>query len=113
MLLASGGRAIAAPDHVLHEWEESERRLDAFAADPDRYSALLEQLELVTAELRKRVGQTFTLDDLALAYTDAERWAAAALGEREDLPGWWPQTLAMVLGAAFHVYARGAPDYAR
>jgi hypothetical protein len=108
-----GGSAIAAPDHVLHEWEESERRLDAAAGDPDRYEALLHQLELLTAELRRRVGQTFTLDELALAYGDAERWGAATLAERDDLPGWWPQTLATVLGAAFHAYARGASDYAR
>ena len=89
------------------------RRLDASAGDPDRYSALLDQLELVTAELRKRVGQTFTLDDLARAYPDAERWAAAVLGERDDMPEWWPQSLATVLGAAFHAYARGASDYAQ
>jgi hypothetical protein len=113
VLLAAGGGAIAAPDHVLHEWEESARRLEASSGDPDRYAALLEQLELVTAELRKRIGQTFTLAELARAYGDAERWATAALVERDDLPSWWPQTLATVLGAAFHAYARGASDYAR
>jgi hypothetical protein len=104
---------MTVPEHVLHEWEESERLLDASAGDADRYHALLEQLEVVTAELRKRVGQTFTLEELALAYGDAERWAAAALAEREDVPEWWPQTLAAVLGAAFQAYARGASDYAR
>jgi hypothetical protein len=113
VLLAVRGGAIAPPDHVLHEWEESARRLDAAADDPDRYVALLDQLELVTAELRKRVGQTFTLDDLARAYGEAERWAAAVLAERDDLPDWWPQSLATVLGAAFHAYARSASDYAR
>lgn len=113
MLLAARGGAIAAPDHVAHEWEESARRLDAFAEDADRYTELLAQLEVVTAELRKRVGQTYTLDDLAVAYGDAERWAAALLAEREDSPAWWPQTLATVLGAAFHAYARGASDYAQ
>ena len=112
MLLASGGGAIAVPDHVLHEWEESERRLDAYAGDADRYAALLDQLDIVAAELRKRMGQTFTLEDLAQAYGDADRWAAAVLGDREDIPKWWPQTLATVLGAAFHAYARGAVDYA-
>jgi hypothetical protein len=113
VLLAARGGAIAAPDHVAHEWEESSRRLDAYAGDADRYGALLDQLELVTAELRKRVGQTYTLDDLARAYGDAERWAAAVLAERDDIPEWWPQTLATVIGAAFHGYARGASDYAR
>jgi hypothetical protein len=104
---------VPAPDHVRHEWEESARRLEASAGDRDRYVALLGQLEIVTAELRKRVGQTYTLADLARAYTDAERWGAAVLGEREEeVPAWWPQTLSMILGAAFHAYARGALDYA-
>ena len=107
-----GGGAIAAPDHVQHEWEESSRRLDA-SAGGERYEDLLDQLGLVTAELRKRVGQTYTVADLAGAYGDAERWAAAVLAEREDLPDWWPQTLATVVGAAFHAYARGASDYAQ
>jgi len=104
---------VPAPDHVRHEWEESARRLEASAGDRDRYAALLGQLEIVTAELRKRVGQTYTLADLARAYGDAERWAAAVLAEREEeVPPWWPQTLSMILGAAFHAYARGAVDYA-
>jgi hypothetical protein len=104
---------MPAPDHVQHEWEESSRRLDAFAAEPDRYAALLDQLELVTAELRKRVGQTYTLAELSGAYGDAERWASAVLAEHDDVADWWPQTLATVLGAAFHTYARGASDYAQ
>jgi len=105
-------RAVPAPDHVRHEWEESARRLEASARDRDRSVALLAQLELVTAELRKRVGQTYTLADLARAYADSERWAAAVLAEESELPSWWPQTLSMILGAAFHAYARGAVDYA-
>ena len=103
---------MPAPDHVRQEWEESARRLEASAGDRDRYAALLRQLELVTAELRKRVGQTYTLADLARAYADAERWAAAVLTEHDGVPAWWPRTLSMILGAAFHDYTRGAVDYA-
>jgi hypothetical protein len=102
---------VPAPDHVRHEWEESARRLEASAGDRARYAALLSQLELLTAELRKRVGQTYTLADLSRAYGDADRWAAAVLAEADDIPAWWPQTLSMILGAAFHAYARGAVDY--
>ena len=101
---------MSAPEHVRHEWEESARRLEASAGERDRYALLLDELEVVTAELRKRVGQTYTLDELAGAYADAERWAAAALAE-EQLPDWWPRTLSTVVGAAFHAYARGAVDY--
>jgi hypothetical protein len=100
---------VSAPEHVRHEWEESARRLEATSGDPRLYRTLLEQVEVVTAELRKRVGQTYSLADLARAYLDAERWAAAALAE-EEAPR-WPQHLATVLGAAFHQYSRGALDY--
>jgi hypothetical protein len=100
---------VSAPEHVRHEWEESARRLEAAATDRSLYHALLEQVEAVTAELRKRVGQTYSLAELADAYLESERWAAAALAE-EEAPR-WPENLTTVLGAAFHQYARGALDY--
>jgi hypothetical protein len=100
----------AAVETTRREWEESAARLEAAAADRDRYLRLLEQVELVVAELRKRVGQTFTLAELADAYGDADRWARATLAEA-GAPRDWPTTLALVVGAAFHQYARGASDY--
>lgn len=100
---------MPAPEHVRHEWEESARRLETAAGDRSLYRALLDQVETVTDELRKRVGQTYSLAELADAYLDAERWAAASLAE-EGAPR-WPQNLSTVVGAAFHRYARGAIDY--
>jgi len=102
--------AASAPEHLRREWEESARDLEAAARDRSRYHALLEQVETIVAELRKRVGQTFTLADLARAYVDAERWAAEALEESEAPPS-WPRTLSLVVGAAFYRYSRGALDY--
>ena len=43
---------------------------------------LSRQVEVVTDELRRRVGGTFTLAELATVYADAERWARAAVAER-------------------------------
>lgn len=98
-------------EHVRHEWEESHRRLEAEADDRGRYERLLDQVEVVIAELRRRVGQTFTLDELVRAYREADRWARDAVEEEAPGPG-WPRDLALVTGAAFHAYARGALDYA-
>jgi len=95
---------------IRQEWEEGERRLEAERGDRGRYAALVEQVELVTDELRRRVGQTFTVSELAAAYRDAERWARAAVEERAPSPG-WPRDLALVLAAAFYAYQRGAVDY--
>jgi hypothetical protein len=92
------------------EWEEGSRRLEAAASDPPRYERLLAELDLVLEELRKRVGQTFTLDELAAAYAEADRWIQEALAEREAGPG-WPARRTLVQDAAFHRYSRGAVDY--
>jgi 2-C-methyl-D-erythritol 4-phosphate cytidylyltransferase len=64
----------------------------------------------VTAELRRRVGQTFTLAELADEYARAERWSREALSDA-GAPAWWPRSLTVVEGAAFHDYARGAVDF--
>ena len=58
---------------VRQEWEEGDRRLEAERRDPARYARLVQQVEVLTDELRKQVGQTYTLADLAAAYREAER----------------------------------------
>jgi hypothetical protein len=90
------------------EWDESHRRL---GDEPgDRRHQLLEQVDAVTDELRRRVGATFTLAELAAHYAGAERWSREAVEATEPPPG-WPRTLALVEGAAFHLFSRGAVDY--
>ena len=92
------------------EWKEGYRRLQGAAGDRPLYERLLAEVDLVLEQLRRRVGQTFTLDELAAAYTDADRWVQEALAERDPRPG-WPTRLATVQDAAFHLYSRGAIDY--
>jgi hypothetical protein len=103
---------MSRPEIALmqQEWEEGERDLEAERHDRVRYTRLLEQVEVVTDELRKRIGQTYTLDELAAGYRVAERWAREAVEERVPSPG-WPRDLALVLAAAFYTYQRGAVDY--
>jgi hypothetical protein len=98
-------------DAVRQEWEEGHRRLQEEARDPAQAERLHAQVGVVTEELRRRVGQSFTLGDLAAAYADAERWVRQAVEERAPEAG-WPQTLALVEDAAFYLYQRGAVDYA-
>ena len=99
-----------ALESTRSEWEEGNRRPEAAASDRPRYQRLLEELDLVLEELRKRVGETFTLDELASAYHDADRWVQEVLVEREAASG-WPARLTVVQDAAFHRYSRGAIDY--
>jgi hypothetical protein len=93
-----------------HEWEEGYRRLEAAAGDRQRYAQLLGELEVVLDQLRRRIGQTFSLDELAEAYAGADRWVQEAVAEHDPAPG-WPTRLTTVQDAAFHVYSRGAVDY--
>jgi hypothetical protein len=93
-----------------HEWEQGYRRLLDEARDPASAERLHAQVDAVTAELRKRVGTTFTLRELTEAYADADRWTREAVAENAPVAG-WARTLSLVGDAAFHLYARGALDY--
>lgn len=101
----------SAVDLIRHEWADGSRRLEAERGDGTRYRRLLEQVGVVDDELRRRVGGTFTLAQLADAYRDADAWARQAVADRAPGPG-WPRDLSLVLAAAFHAYQRGAADYA-
>jgi hypothetical protein len=108
----SWGPAIssAAVEHSRQQWEEGHRRLEARAGERPVYERLHAQVDSLLDELRKRVGQTFTLEQLTSVYADAERWSrdAALAGAPETAR---PEDVATVEDAAFHLYARGAVDY--
>jgi hypothetical protein len=97
-------------DTARHEWEEGLRGIESERSNRTRYASLLAQVEVVSDELRRRVGQTFTLDELADAYSGAESWALAAVSEHAATPG-WARDLTTVVAAAFQTYQRGAVDY--
>ena len=95
-----------------HEWEDGTRRFEAVRDDSRRYERLLGYLEVVLDELRKRVGQTFTLTELVAAYGEADHWAREVLEARASTSG-WPRDLTTVVAAAFDQFQRGAVDYGR
>jgi hypothetical protein len=100
----------AVLEHARQEWQDGYRRLEALANDARLYRRLLRQVDAVTDELRRRVGQTFTLAELADAYAGVEVWGWEVLGRgpaSADLAH-----AATVQDAAFHLYSRGAVDYA-
>jgi hypothetical protein len=92
------------------EWEEGMRRLEGERGDAARYRRLLAQVDVVIDELRRRVGQTYTTEELARAYAEAEMWGREAISERAATPG-WARDLTTVVAAAFQMYQRGALDY--
>lgn len=98
-----------ALDQTRREWELGHRRLHHDFEGRSRETALAE-VDAVTAELRRRVGQTFTLAELADAYALSEVWSREAVAETEPASG-WPRRLSTITDAAFHLYSRGAVDY--
>jgi hypothetical protein len=95
-----------------HQWDEGTRRLESESRDPARARELFALVESVSEELSRRVGQTFTLAQLADTYAGAEEWVrdviVAATPERARTG---IRDAALVQDAAFARYARGATDY--
>jgi hypothetical protein len=100
----------SAVDSARRDWEDGNRRFELAIRDPSQAERLTLQFELISAELRRRVGGTFTLAMLASAYGGSDAWALQAIGEHAPTPG-WARSVSMVTDAAFHTYARGAVDY--
>jgi hypothetical protein len=97
--------AVAA---ARFSWEEGLARLSE-PAPPAVARARRRIVAAVDDELRRRVGPTFTLADLARAYQGASSWyldLAARVAPREP-DAWDP---AVALDAGFAAYSRQATD---
>jgi hypothetical protein len=98
--------AVAA---AAFSWEEGRARL----AEPNRLRPLrLRIADAVHEELRRRVGTTFTLAELARVYEDASSWyldLAARIAPRQP-EAWDP---AVALDGAFGHHMRRAMDAER
>jgi hypothetical protein len=101
---------VSQVEVTRQEWEEGRRRLEAARDDGSRYRQLLGLLELMLDELRRRIGQTYTLGELVAAYRESDRWAREVLEARAESAA-WPREMSLVLAAAFDAYQRGAIDY--
>jgi hypothetical protein len=97
-------------DEVIVLWREGQRRLAD--ADPAVRPALERVVDEVVSDLRRRVGGTFTTDELARYYGEAGTdWIFdTAVRTAPGVPEAWDLTT--VAGAAFARYVRGASDYA-
>lgn len=99
----------AAVDIARQQWEEGHRRLQSAASDPVRFERLSAHVAALTDELRRRLGQVFTLRELADEYAGAEAWTRGVAPFGTPPPA--PSDLATAEDAAFHLYARGARDF--
>jgi hypothetical protein len=94
------------------QWDEGRRRIESErSSDGEAYERLNAQVTLLVDELRKRIGQTFTLAELAAAYDGADDWARDLLFDAAEQGDGPPPDTATATDAAFQLYAHRASDY--
>jgi hypothetical protein len=87
-------------DNARFQWQDGQRQV--------RGEPILEHAaELVADELRRRLGSTFTLDELADFYADGTDWANDLAARRAG-----STDATTIVDAAFAHYSREASDYA-
>ena len=94
-----------AIDNAIFQWRGGEARLKE--ASPAEQADLERATAAVTDELRRRLGSTFGIGELAALYSGGTDWA-------EDIAGRMSAgtDTAAVVDAAFGRYAREAADFA-
>lgn len=95
---------------ALQQWREGERRLAG--ASPERRRTLEAVVGAIVAELRRRLGGTFTSDELAELYDrDGTDWCTELAAEVAPAAPWaWDART--VADTAFLRYLRDARDFA-
>jgi hypothetical protein len=107
------GAPDPSPDveNAVFQWEEGYRRLEEARSEPALYRALGRTVLAVQNELRKRLGSTFSVSELAALYREGTDWTLdfAMRARPADLARWDPNVAA---DAAFYLYMRQAVDFA-
>ena len=94
-----------AVENAIYQWQEGQSRLRDLP-DPER-ARLESAVEDVLGELRRRLGSTFVLDELAELYALGTDWAEDLAARRAPAG-----QVSVVVDAAFGSYAREARNYA-
>jgi hypothetical protein len=94
-----------AVENALYQWRDGERRI---SEAPEAAQVDLERAaDVVVEELRRRLGSSFVVDELADLYAKDTDWALELA--RRNAAG---SDSASVVDAAFARYLREAKDYA-
>jgi hypothetical protein len=101
--------ALVDVELARYQWDEGRRALERARRDRVRYGQLTREVEIVTAALTRRIGQVFTLGELAAVYESADRWVLEAI--HEAFPERAPTEAATVADAAFDAASRRSSDY--
>ncbi len=98
-------------ENALFQWEGGYRDLEAARSNPSLYRVLGRAVVAVQDELRKRLGSSFSIDELVSVYTDSTDWALDVTlpTATDEVP---VLDSSVVVDAAFYLYMREAADFA-
>ena len=102
-------RLTAETQVALIEWAEGARRVRGLQVTAARRALVDTVVAEIVAEIRRRIGASFTLDELVSLYQDSSSWSLEVAMRTTDHP--WAYDLSLVQAAAFDRYARTAVDY--
>lgn len=94
---------------AMMEWEGGARRLAELAEPARREAVYREVVNEIVDELHRRMGQTFTVAELAAEYDASGGWCRHVAQRTTDHV--WAHDLTIVQDAAFARVARDAVDY--
>jgi hypothetical protein len=100
-----------AIDTAVLQWEEGYRSIEGARTGRPEGRALGRAVMAVQEELRKRLGSTFTVAELASFYRESADWALdlAMRAAATEAP---PIDSSAAVDAAFYLYMREAADFA-
>ncbi|HET9593234.1 MAG TPA: hypothetical protein VFP17_09990 [Solirubrobacterales bacterium] len=95
-------------DNALFQWESGKRRLEEISEPRERRLAD-RVVDAIRVELRRRIGPTFSAEELADLYSKGTDWCQQVAIDVAPLMEGEAQSLG---DAAFWLYLRGATDFA-
>jgi hypothetical protein len=97
-------------DNALFKWEQGASRLRELSARPRQARAAARAVDAIRDELRRRIGPTFSAQELAELYGRGTDWALEAARHAAPMEAVDLDSEAIIDGAFYH-YLRGAYDY--
>jgi hypothetical protein len=97
-------------DNALFQWEQGASRLRELSARPRQARAAARAVDAIRDELRRRIGPTFSAQELAELYGHGTDWALEAARHAAPMEAVDLDSEAIIDGAFYH-HLHGAYDY--